>query len=1263
MAGVVIALAILFSLFRALTPWAKQYKTEVENHLSTILGKPVTVKNMETSWYWFAPVLKLDDIDVLSHEHTVIRLKKLLVGIDLFRSLISWQIQPGMLYIEDLNLIAKQNGNSWQIDGLTQTGSNVDFDSKSYLPLLSWLLNQQKIVIKNVTLTLHLNDATILPVEKLNIAISNTFGHYKIHGTGKLAQKIPTEISLVGDFQANSNSPVNLNGNMYLIVNNFLLPQWQGLLDNKNIQVLQGKGDGEFWLQVAKGNMQNLQSNLHLQNLSLRKDKKPILVRDLSAKLFWNKTNDGWQFLGNHINIQTKKANWLEKTFKLEYKEESNSYRFFLNKLQIESLLSLNIKLPEYLDTFLKYKPKGELNNFQIGVQNDSIVYFLTHFKNLNWTKSTQYPGVKNLSGILYWEPNEGRLELDSKNTTIIPNKLKPATFSQINGAIDWKLLSQGYRSSIDRFVLVRPDLVMNLYGVIDEINSNEPRINLKGEFSANDAHKWLAYIPSTKKPKLDSWIHNNLKKIDKLTGQFSTFGKLNDFPYDSHEGEFSLTTSFQGVDLIFRKNWPLSKNVDGYLRVNGRDLEINVVNAKIQDVSANKMNIKINEIGLDKETLLFHGKIAQDAAKIKSFVLASPLKNRLKPIENIDILGLVALDLRVEVPLYIDDEIHALGHLEFKDNQVNETNSKLEFKDIHGFLNFDEIGIQNGVINSKLFGDPFDINLQSSLSTPRDLEIILTGSTTIDFLKNSLNLSLPFANGNFNLLGTIKFSDNFNTHINFKTSLLGTAIDMPYPLGKSSSEVTPLNIDVDLKQDVLNKVRFNYDSKVQGLVEFVNSRPVGVISFGKNSFVDDISLQNYNKVDVTGYLEQLNINNWYKVLQSFPKSDVNIFDIIKLSNLKIGKLYIYDQSLNDVSLNGFKLDDNSIGLNIEYKDYIANLNYKENQHSLNARLNHLRLDKELFTHKDESRKLNFQIKPNEMPDLNLIIDDFKFGELDLGELRVVSKRNNDNWLLNSLEIRSPFYYLTVNGDWNKEQNTTNILAKLNMKDLSHTLQKLNITTAVEANTSETQFKVSWAGAMYDFDVSKINGQIQTVVKNGRISNFSPETEEKLGFAKLLSILSLQTIPRRLKLDFSDWSKTGYSFDVYKGNFVINDGIMTTKDSYIDGPVAYASIKGDINLAKQSYDLNLHVAPHITASLPVVATIAGGPVAGIATWVISKIVNQGMEKISGYTYKISGPWTDPIVQQVNIIKSPTTKDPRNSPRFWPSKNYSLQRLK
>ena len=118
LAILIITMALLFSVFRALTPWAKQYKGDVERHLSTLIGQPVLISSMETSWYWFEPVLRLNHVTVSDSQDHILRFSKLLVGINLLSSLWHWHIQPGILYVDDVHLTVHQNDDHWDIDGL-----------------------------------------------------------------------------------------------------------------------------------------------------------------------------------------------------------------------------------------------------------------------------------------------------------------------------------------------------------------------------------------------------------------------------------------------------------------------------------------------------------------------------------------------------------------------------------------------------------------------------------------------------------------------------------------------------------------------------------------------------------------------------------------------------------------------------------------------------------------------------------------------------------------------------------------------------------------------------------------------------------------------------------------------------------------------------------------------------------------------------------------------------------------------------------------
>ena len=75
--------AILFSIFRALTPLVKQYKPEVEHQLSQVLGQPVNIGDLETGWYWFQPVLKMDDVRLSDAHDQALVFPQLQVGINL----------------------------------------------------------------------------------------------------------------------------------------------------------------------------------------------------------------------------------------------------------------------------------------------------------------------------------------------------------------------------------------------------------------------------------------------------------------------------------------------------------------------------------------------------------------------------------------------------------------------------------------------------------------------------------------------------------------------------------------------------------------------------------------------------------------------------------------------------------------------------------------------------------------------------------------------------------------------------------------------------------------------------------------------------------------------------------------------------------------------------------------------------------------------------------------------------------------------------
>ena len=1254
LAILIITLAILFSVFRALTPWARQYKGQVEQHLSALIGQPVTISNMETSWYWFEPVLKLNQVTVSdAHDH-VLKLDKLLVGINLFSSLWHWEIQPGILYIDDVHLTVRHVQDQWQVDGIRQDKRLIKLEPDAYLPVLSWLLTQQKIIIKRVSIFVHLNDGTVLPLDEMNLTVVNRFGHYRIKGSAKLAQTTPTELSILADMHIDPYRLSSATGHAWLSVRHLLPAQWTGFFPNSSIQLKAGQGDLELWLDVAKGHLANMQTTFHFKQLAwMRQGKsKTHFIQSIQANLAWKPNVEGWLLSGDHIKLRADGRRWPDNKLVLDYKKSKQTYRLFLENILLSPMLSTDVDWPEAIQPILAYHPHGELHDTQVEIKDRHVDFVLTRFSQLGWQAVDSVAGMSNLSGVVNWQPMEGRLDLDAKNAVMAPKALPPVKFKQINGTVDWKELSHGLRVSMDRLVLEHSELVLSARGALDKpLSPSGGLLRLEAEFSAADAQQWLPYLPSAYlKPKLDAWLKNDIKRIAKASGQLKINGALADIPFDKEPGVFTLTTHLSGVDLFINKQWPLNQNIDAWLRFDKRAMQADIHHAELQGILVDQMNLRMDDIGLDRETLLIHGKIEAPAKKIKAYVFNSPLRKKLSRLQPLDLEGPLGLDLNLEIPLYPENhEVLVRGVMGFNNNQavVHYGMSNLALDNLYGTLQFDEHGITDSTLRANLFDELIAMHIKTVRQKKPYTEIRVDGDTSIDALKKKLDLPVfSLLKGRFNIASTLTLTDEPDDldHIQINTTLQGVSFDLPSPLGKSFEVVAPLTIDIDFNPATAIRTRFNYDNRLSGDLWFDSGKKTfhlnnGEIRLGPGK----VSSQKKAGVHVVGTLPVFDLQKWQKTIAKVPTdtSSPRLIDNIRFIDVLLGSVIIKNHEYKQVKLNAVKSAKDSWEVKLNQEDVKAHLHYNHAQNWLSGNFEYLYLAKSVFTNK-KTDSLMSNLTPSQIPNLDLTIDKLRVGEVDVGSVDLKSTSTSTNWQLQHCQITSPVYQLTMKGGWvkNSKQNQTKLQADLQIENLSKSLHRLNIPPVVEAHQGKIQFKGGWPGGIHDYSLAKIRGELYIIFKNGRITNLSPETEGKLGLGKLLSILSLQTIPRRLQLDFSDLANDGYSFDVFKGSFVLKNGVMITDDSFVDGPVAHATMKGSLNIVKRLYDVDLQISPHITASLPVVATIAGGPIAGVATWLASKLINRGMHKISGYTYKVSGPWLDPVVQQVSIIKKP-----------------------
>lgn len=1217
LAIVIITAALLTSLLRALTPFVAQYQSDVENYLSKLLGQDVVIGSMETGLYWFEPMIKLTDLAIFKNQQSVLDAHQVIVGINLFSSLWHWQIEPGVLYVDQVHLIIHQRDDHWRVEGFSSLGSKSSlFTMSSKMRVVAWILSQQKLIFKQLSADVYLKDGTLIPVKQFNLIIAKHFGRYQLKGDIDIGQDQPTLLRVLADLSINPKALSKTSGEIYVYGRDVQPALWQEFLGEHRFQVRDGLVNGRLWLTLADGSLTSVQSKGTVQNLDFldTQEKKHVRADYLKGNWAWQKKSSGWQLSADHVELALKGKQWPINEFKIEYEQAVQTWKIYVRHVLLDSLFAQDVTWPDVLKPLIHAKLQGTLQETQINIKNNSMDYVVSHFSALGWHAFANYPRVSNLSGVVHWQPFQGGLGLDGQNT-IIKLKGKPQiTFQDLNAALDWKKLNDGWQVNLERLILRHPDLLASLTGssfVKEKVLSKqavlkrgvsvippwrgevirvsqlvpifnraspavqggvdpddaEPTIQLKGALSVTNAESWMQYLPQQYlKPKLDNWLKHGIHRIDRLVAEVNVAGNTRDFPFDKEPlgtppGVFEINAHVSGMDLVFAPEWPLTRDIEADLHFDKRILTADIVYAKLQDIRVDELNLSVNSLGLDHETLLVHGKVRTTGSKAMTYVLGSPLVKKLPLLNLLTLQGMISLDLKLEAPLYPhNDKILTQGELTFDDNLllVKHRLSQVELNKLAGHLGFDQEGVLDSHLKATIMGSPATIQIKSVHKPKSMTQVHINGELPIEQLRETIPGSFlnPFQ-GTLALDSVLSITNDPGDleHAQLTSSLEGLEIKLPPPLGKAADVKAPLTVELDFNPDRSLYLQMNYADL---LINAIQSN----------------------------------------------KGDWSI-------------------DLNEANMAG-------------------KIRYQPSERKLTAKLSKLYWPQEKTMDDKKPQPLS-AIKVSLLPNVDMQIQDFRYGAWDVGGVDCKATSKESAWLIDYCKIKSSFYFIQAQGEWLQKDAVNKTSANMNMtiSDLGKTLTRWGIVPAVNARHGEIQVSGAWPGGFQDFSLATLVGQALIVFRDGEITHLDAATEEKLGLGKLFSILSLQTLPRRLKLDFSDLVHKGYAFDAFRGNFGIAQGIMQTSDSVIDGPTASASINGNLDIVKQLYDLKIKIAPHLTSSLPIVATIVGGPIGpilGAATWVATKIINQGMQKYSAYGYQITGPWKKPIVKSIDIFK-------------------------
>jgi hypothetical protein len=284
--------------------------------------------------------------------------------------------------------------------------------------------------------------------------------------------------------------------------------------------------------------------------------------------------------------------------------------------------------------------------------------------------------------------------------------------------------------------------------------------------------------------------------------------------------------------------------------------------------------------------------------------------------------------------------------------------------------------------------------------------------------------------------------------------------------------------------------------------------------------------------------------------------------------------------------------------------------------------------------------------QPTTLPALDIVVDDFELRGKKLGRVEIEAQNRGGEgaqreWRLNKFNITAPEASFTATGNWAAAQAVPGWAApcaaaerrtvmnfKLDIRDSGDLLARFGMENVVRRGKGRMEGQVAWIGAPLSHGLPLHGRADQSQHRIGQFLKADP------GLAKLLGVLSLQSLPRRLTLDFRDVFSEGFAFDFVRGDVRIEQGVASTNNLQMKGVNAAVLMEGSADIDQETQDLQCGGGARDQRH----DGLAGGhghqPGVGLGSFLAQVFLRGPLIEAATQEFHIDGTWADPRVVRV-----------------------------
>jgi uncharacterized protein YhdP len=219
------------------------------------------------------------------------------------------------------------------------------------------------------------------------------------------------------------------------------------------------------------------------------------------------------------------------------------------------------------------------------------------------------------------------------------------------------------------------------------------------------------------------------------------------------------------------------------------------------------------------------------------------------------------------------------------------------------------------------------------------------------------------------------------------------------------------------------------------------------------------------------------------------------------------------------------------------------------------------------------------------------------------------------------------------------EGQQTSLSLAAELSDIGESLALIGVAPLVETRGGNLKADWRWQGGPADFSAASIMGVMDLQMASGSFTSANAEAE---GALRLLSLLNLSGLLRRANIN--QLFDPGVTFDQAKGRFEFAEGLLTIPAFSIEGSGGYFSFSSNIDLLAETVDGELVVTLPLVENIPWVAALAGGLPIAAGTYLVSKVFEDQVNRLSSGVYSVRGDLESPEVLFERVFDASSRAD-------------------